>query len=91
MPDGLEFCVRFCGFDNRLYGLKKLLVKYSVCESYVLIFHYVGESHFYVSIYNVNSIDIFDEMSVKVLLEDVSRHPKCPIVVLSDDEGEYVD
>ncbi|KAK1373014.1 hypothetical protein POM88_029207 [Heracleum sosnowskyi] len=85
IPDGGEVCVHFCGFRSYLYGLNKLIAKYSVSENYVLFFDYVGNSHFYVSIYNNNCMDIFDELSVKVLLEDVLLQPKCPIVVLSDD------
>ncbi|KAK1380435.1 hypothetical protein POM88_027179 [Heracleum sosnowskyi] len=85
MPDGLEYFVSFCGFRNVLHGLKKVLLKYSVGENYVLCFDYVGESHFYVSIYDTTSVDIFDDLSVKVLLQDVMRQSKCPVIVLSDD------
>ncbi|KAK1356507.1 hypothetical protein POM88_049763 [Heracleum sosnowskyi] len=75
---------------NKADGLKKLFLKYSVHENYVMVFDNVGPSHFYVSIYNNNSVDIFHEFIGKFLLEDVIREPKCPIVVLSDDsEGEF--
>ncbi|KAK1363373.1 hypothetical protein POM88_038934 [Heracleum sosnowskyi] len=88
VADGNEYCVRFCAFNNLLYGMKKLFSKYNVAENFVLFFDYVGRSHFFVSIYNNYCYDILDGLRDKILLMDVLNSTKCPVVVLSDDSSD---
>ncbi|KAK1388622.1 hypothetical protein POM88_016800 [Heracleum sosnowskyi] len=88
VADGSEYCVRYCAFNNLLYGMKKLFLKYNVAENYVLFFDYVGRSHFFVYIYNKNYFDILDGLRDKILLRDVLNSTKCPVVVLSDDSSD---
>lgn len=90
LPDGKEFCVQYSESIGQLTGLQKLLNNYLLKEEYVLMFDYIGGSHFLLSVYNERGEDVFAYLGRKVLLEDIMQETDCPInnnIDLSKEDG----
>lgn len=84
MPDGKELCVQYSESTGQLTGLQIVITKYLFKEDYVLLFDYVGRSHFLLSVYNERGEDIFAYLGRKVLLHDIMQETECPITNETD-------
>lgn len=71
MADGGKFHAYFSRAGNLLYGLKNLMTTAGVKEKYVVFFEFVGNSSFYVTIYNEEGEDIFNKLAEKVVLRNL--------------------
>lgn len=89
MPDGMLYRVHFSLLNNVLLGLKGLFYTYSITEDYVLFFDYVGQSTFYVSVFDPFCMDVWNEISDKLLLKNVDIHPEVAHIGEAIDLGNF--
>lgn len=84
LPDGKEFIVHYAESTGLVTGLHKMIRNYCFRAEYVLLFDYVGRSHFLISAYNERGEDIFACLGRKVLLQDIMQETACPFTKKTD-------
>lgn len=73
MADRNVWIAYYCEPKNCISNLERMLNKYSICNDYILVFHYIAKSTFYLSIFNKNGVDIFNDINAnhKLLIKEV--------------------
>ena len=88
LPDGFSSSCYFSKNGDLLYGLKDLMIKYSVRENCTMFFNYIGNSTFYVTIYNEAGMGIFNDLPEKLSLHTAKLKMGPDMIILSDsDDG----
>lgn len=70
MSDCHEFVVKYCSQSNLLYGLESFVEVYYPEEDFIIFFDYIGNSKFYVSIFDRTSMDLCDDVEPKLMLNE---------------------
>lgn len=71
MADRNVWEMLICKKSKRIFGLNWLQSYYSVQAGYIYIFHYFGESTFYMTITDASGVDILNGLNDKLLMENV--------------------
>lgn len=71
MPDRHVWIAYFSHEKQCVEGLQRLLEHYSVVENYIFLFHYIGESTFYMTMFSNNGIDALKGLRKRMLITEV--------------------
>lgn len=52
----------FCQQTHVISGLSRFLRMYHICRKYTLLFAYIGDSEFHVTVYDAHGMDYFRDM-----------------------------
>lgn len=63
--------VPFCSNTHCIYGIEALFQDYKVAANSTFLFHYLGESTFYVTMFSPAGVDILEKIERKLFLKDV--------------------
>ncbi|KAK1356729.1 hypothetical protein POM88_049985 [Heracleum sosnowskyi] len=71
MVDRYVWIAGFCQKKKCIFGLARLQNQYSMVENSIVLFHYIGECTFYMTIFAPNGMDTLYGMEKKLVLKDV--------------------
>lgn len=69
LSNGEKLCVNYCRRGNLIYGLEEFDT-YCIKEDFIIFFDYLGNSQFYVSMFGRSCMEISNDVSEKLLLEE---------------------
>lgn len=82
MSNGNKFRAKFNTLTNSISGLKTLIQKFYLFHKTTIVFEYIGQSHFLVSIYDYNGFDSLKEVTGEFILYSDSEE---------DTDIEFID
>ncbi|KAK1374665.1 hypothetical protein POM88_030858 [Heracleum sosnowskyi] len=71
MPDRNEIVVNYSGKNNFLYGLKEFVRAYSIAVDFLIFFDFLGNSTFYVSVFDYLGEDVCEDVDDKLHLAEI--------------------
>lgn len=83
--------VNYCYTDHKIYGLHEFIGMYLLQKDYYIIFIYVGQSKFSISVYDSHCMNHFRDFDGYFLFEDYTRHSSIVILVKISYSGDGSD
>lgn len=71
--DGRVFTGKYRFSENQISGLKEMISAYDIYEDCVIVFEYVGNSTFHVSIYDSQNMDHLKEVTGEFIADIVAE------------------